>query len=102
MNALTAHGSGLPAWWGRFPLGVPFERTKGTKIRLGRSPLRTSLGGRGCPCVKSRFGPSPLLWLLLLPPHQATLGSWPYRQAISTAGPTLETRRSRRREPGPR
>ena len=44
MNALTAHGSGLPAWWGRFPLGVPFARSKGTKTRLGRSPLRTSLG----------------------------------------------------------
>ena len=36
--------SGLPAWWGRFPLGVPFARPKGTKTRLGRSPLRTSLG----------------------------------------------------------
>ena len=44
MNALTPHGSGLPAWWGRFPLGVPFARSKGTKTRLGRSPLRTSLG----------------------------------------------------------
>ena len=30
--------------WGRSPLGVPFERAKGTKTRLGRSPLRTSLG----------------------------------------------------------
>ena len=77
MNALTAHGSGLPAWWGRFPLGVPFERAKGTKTRLGRSPLRTSLWVRGWACVKSKFGPSPLLWFLLLPPHQATLGSWP-------------------------
>ena len=35
---------GLPAWWGRSPLGVPFARSKGTKTRLGRSPLRTSLG----------------------------------------------------------
>ena len=40
MNALTAHGSGLPAWWGRFPLGVPFARSKGTKTRLGRSRRR--------------------------------------------------------------
>ena len=40
MNALTAHGSGLPAWWGRFPLGVPFARSKGTKTRLGRSHRR--------------------------------------------------------------
>ena len=35
---------GLPAWRGRSPLGVPFARSKGTKTRLGRSPLRTSLG----------------------------------------------------------
>ena len=94
---LTTHGFGLPAWRGRFPLGVPFDRAKGTKTRLGRSPLRTSLGVRDCPCAKPKFGPSPLLWLLLLPPHQATLGSWPYHQAISTAGPALVQRRSRRR-----
>ncbi len=37
-------GAGLPAWQGRSPLGVPFVRAKGTKTRLGRSPLRTSLG----------------------------------------------------------
>ena len=30
------------------------------------------------------------------------MGSRPYNQAISTAGPTLEKRRSRRREPGHR
>ena len=36
--------SGLPAWWGRSPLGVSFERAKETKTRLGRSPLRTPLG----------------------------------------------------------
>ena len=46
---LTAPVSGLPAWWGRFPLGVPFERAKGTKTRLGRSPLRTSLGYEAVP-----------------------------------------------------
>ena len=34
-------------WRGRSPLGVPFVRAKGTKTRLGRSPLRTSLGGTG-------------------------------------------------------
>ena len=49
---LTAHGSGLPAWWGRYPLGVPFERAKGTKTRLGRSPLRTSLGYEAGPASK--------------------------------------------------
>ena len=41
---LTARGSGLPAWWGRSPLGVSFERAKETKTRLGRSPLSTPLG----------------------------------------------------------
>ena len=97
---LTAHGSGLPAWWGRSPLGVSFERAKGTKTHLGRSPLRTSLGVRGWTCVKLVFGPSLLLWLLSLPPHQDTLGHWPYGWVVSTAGPTLEKRRSRRREPG--
>ena len=34
----------MPAWWGRSPLGVSFERAKETKTRLGRSPLRTPLG----------------------------------------------------------
>ena len=41
---LTTHGSGLPAWRGRSPLGVSFERAKETKTRLGRSPLSTPLG----------------------------------------------------------
>ena len=81
-------------------LGVPFGRAKGTKTRLGRSPLRTSLGVRGWTCVKSKFGPSPLLWPLFVPPHQATLGSWPYGRVVSTSGPTLEQRRSRRRTSG--
>ena len=96
---LTTQGSGLPAWRGRFPLGVPFERAKGTKTRLGRSPLRTSLGVRGWACVKSMVGPSPLMWPLSLPLHQATLGSWPYSWVVSISGPTLEKRRSRRQEP---
>ena len=94
--------TGLPAWWGRFPLGVSFERAKETKTRLGRSPLRTSLGVRDWNCVKLVFGPSPLLWPLSLPLHQATFGSWPYSRAVSTSGPTLTKRRSRRREPGHR
>ena len=50
----------------------------------------------------SIFGPLPLLWLLFLPPHQATLGNWPYSLVIFTSGPTLAKRRSRRREPGRR
>ena len=51
---------------------------------------------------KSHQNPLPLLWLLSLPPHQATLGSWPYHQVVSTSGPPLGERRSRRRRPGPR
>ena len=81
--------SGLPAWWGRFPLGVPFARSKGTKTRLGRSPLRTPLGVLECTCVKAIVGPSPLLWRLVVPPHQVTLGSWPYSWAVSPSGPSL-------------
>ena len=80
--------------------GVHFEWPKWTKSHLGRSPLRTPLGVRGWTCVKPKFGPSPLLWLPLLPPHQATLGSWPYGWVVSTSGPTLAKRRSRRRKPG--
>ena len=39
--------------------GVTFVRAKVTKTRLGRSPLRTSLWVRGCPCVLlvSALGP---------------------------------------------
>ena len=75
--------------------------------KMDEKPLRAfppkyPPGVRGCPCVKSRFGPSPLLWPLFVPPHQATLGNWPYHQVVSTSGPTLEKRRSRRREPVPR
>ena len=41
-NLSSAH---LPVRWGRFPLGVSFERAKETKTRLGLSPLSTPLGG---------------------------------------------------------
>ena len=34
------HSSGFPARWGRYPLGVSFERAKETKTRLGRSRRR--------------------------------------------------------------
>ena len=90
--------SGLPAWWGRFPLGVPFERAKGTKTRLGRSPLRTSLGHEA--------GTASSLWSA-----QALVGShgWPgksmesapfsVRWCLSFQGLTPEKRRFRRREP---
>ena len=92
-------GAALLPWRGETrSAGVHFDWPKWTKSHLGRSPLRTSLWVRGWTCVKSKFGPSPLLWRLVLPPHQATLGSWPYSQVVSTSGPTLAKRRSRRRE----
>ena len=58
-SVYSARGPGLPAWWGRSPLGVPFERAKGTKTRLGRSPLRTSLGYGAVPAssVSSALAP---------------------------------------------
>ena len=62
-------------------------------------PPKDLPGVRGWNCVKLGYGPSPLLWLLFLPPHQATLGNWPYGWAVFTSGPTLEKRRSRRRGP---
>ena len=72
------------------------------KESLRAFPPKDLPGVRGWACVKTGFGPSPLLWLLLLPPHQATLGSWPYGWMVSTVGPTLAKRRSRRRKPGHR
>ena len=91
--------SGLPAWWGRFPLGVPFARSKGTKTRLGRSPLRTSLGYEAgpasclysarwsccgsCSCHHTR------------PPWAAG----PMAGRFPCPGLLKEKRRSRRREP---
>ena len=62
-------------------------------------PPKDLPGVPGWTCVKLVFGPSPLLWPLFVPPHQATLGSWPYGWVVSMSGPTLEKRRSRRREP---
>ena len=53
-------GSGLPAWWGRFPLGVSFDRAKETKTRLGRSPLRTSPGYEAGPASVLRSALAPV------------------------------------------
>ena len=75
---------------------------KSGKESLRAFPPKDLPGVRGWACVKTGFGPSPLLWLLVLPPHQATLGSWPYGWMVSTAGPTMAKRRSRRRKPGHR
>ena len=80
--------------WARF---LPDE--KSGKESLRAFPPKDLPGVRGWACVKSKFGPLPLLWPLSLPPHQATLGSWPYGWTVSMSGPTLEKRRSRRQEP---
>ena len=88
-------------WWGRFPLGVSFERAKETKTRLGRSPLRTSLGVPVWNCVKSRFGPGP---------GEVTWMAWQVYRKCSLLcetvpllpGPYPGQRRSLRRKPGPR
>ena len=67
--------AGFPAWWGRFPLGVPFERAKGTKTRLGRSPLRTSLGYAQYRGVDStRRGKAPPLAILSPISHRGEMG----------------------------
>ena len=81
--------------WARF-----LSDEKSGKESLRAFPPKNLPGVRGWACVKAMFGPSPLLWLQVLPPHQATLGSWPYGWVISTSGPTLAKRRSRRRGPG--
>ena len=39
VDRLTVPVSGLPAWWGRFPLGVPFDWPKGTKSHQRGPPL---------------------------------------------------------------
>ena len=80
--------------------GAHFDWPKWAKSHLGRSPLSTPLGVRGWNCVKAMVGPSPLLWRLVVPLYQASLGSWPYGWVVSTSGPTLAKRRSRRRKPG--
>ena len=96
--------------WGDFCSGKSHQNLRWGDFCSGKShqnPLRAFPpkdlpGVRGWTCVKPTVGPLPLLWLLSLPPHQATLGSWPYHQVVSTSGPPLEERRSRRRRPGPR
>ena len=83
--------------WARF-----LRDEKSGKESLRAFPPKNPPGVPGWNCVSLTLGPSPLLWPLGLPPHQATLGSWPYKLAVSTSGPTLEKRRCRRRELGHR
>ena len=50
---------------------------KSPKNRLGRSPLGTPLWYQAGTASSLYFGPSPLLWLLPLPPHQAPWAAGP-------------------------
>ncbi len=93
--AILARGDALR--WGDF---LPDEKV--TKESLRAFPPKDLPGVPGWECVKAMFGPLVLLWLLTLPPHQASLGSWPYGWVLFMSGPTMEKRRSRRRQPGPR
>ena len=91
--------SGLPAWWGRFPLGVPFERAKGTKTRLGRSPLRTSLGyeaGTASSLDSARWSCCGSWYCYHTRPPWA---AGPMAGRFPCPGLLKEKRRSRRREP---
>ena len=85
---------------GTLPAGGSFCSVKRNQNPLRAFPPKDLPGVRGWNCVKTMVGPSPLLWPLLLPPHQANLGNWPYGWVVSMPGPTLEKRRCRRREPG--
>ena len=87
---------------GTLPAGGSFCSVKRNQNPLRAFPPKDLPGVRGWPCVKLVFGPSSLLWRLAVPPHQATLGSWPYGWVVSISGPTLAKRRSRRRKPGHR
>ena len=50
---------------------------KSPKNRLGRSPQGTPLWYQAGTASSLYFGPSPLLWLLPLPPHQAPWAAGP-------------------------
>ena len=90
-------GTGLPAWRGRFPLGVPFERAKGTKTRLGRSPLSTPLGYKAGTASRLRSARYPCCGTLYChhtrPPWAAgPMAGWilypglPWRSGVPAAG----------------
>ena len=74
---------------GTLPAGGFFWAGKRNQNPLRAFPPKNLPGVRGWNCVKEISGPSPLLWLLFVPPHQAPLGNWPYSQAVFTSGPTL-------------
>ena len=99
---LSSLGFRLASLAGTLPAGGSFCSGKRNQNPPRAFPPRYPPGVPGWVCVKSGFGPSVLLWLLFVPPHQAPLGSWPYGVAVSISGPTLEKRRSRRWEPGSR
>ena len=64
---------------GTLPAGGFFLAAERTQRPLRAFPPKNLPGVRGWECVKYPFGPCPLLWRLLVPPHQVPLGSWPYR-----------------------
>ena len=100
MEHSTVPVSGLPAWWGRYPLGVSFERAKETKTRLGRSPLRTPLGYEAVNAPSLWSARHPCCGSCSCHYTRPPLGSWPYGWVVSMSGPTLVQRRSRRRKHG--
>ena len=94
--------SGLPAWWGRSPLGVPFGRAKGTKTRLGRSPLSTPLGYEAKTASSARSARHPCCGSCLChhtrPPRAAgPITGWfprpglPWRSGVPAAGSFCRT-----------
>ena len=91
--------SGLPAWWGRFPLGVPFARPKGTKTRLGRSPLRTSLGYEAGTASSLDSARHPCCGSCLCHHTRPPWAAGPTAGRFPCPGLLKEKRRSRRREP---
>ena len=79
--------------------GAHFDWPKWAKSHLGRSPLSTPLGVRGCPCVKPIVGPGPggVTWMAW-----QVYGKCPLlcETVPLLPGPYPSVRRSRRRKPG--
>ena len=74
---------------GTLPAGGSFCSVKRNQNPLRAFPPKDLPGVLERTCVKAIVGPSPSLWRLVVPPHQVTLGSWPYIWAVSPSGPSL-------------
>ena len=85
---LTAQGSGLPAWWGRSPLGGSFWRQKEPKDRLGLSPLRTSPGYEAGNASSTRSARAPCCGACLCHHTRFPWAAGPTDWAVSPSGPT--------------